>query len=264
MTPSRTPSLDATLASHVQALEAASPDNHAVEAAQLRLQHRLAGGDRPARSTLSRRRGWIAFAATASIALALTLMPLLLGDRGGLAFADVQRHFQQFRILSMRIEQSGLGTMLPVVDVVMSEHGQVRTDIAGSLSVVVDPVAGRVLMLLHDSRNAMRFPIGVEGIVPAREAMQWIEELRHFKGTATAFTETRVIDGVTAKGWSLAIGGARLELWADESGLPLALSIGDGADAVVDLQFRFRFDERVAADAFSTDVPAGYTLGLGG
>lgn len=264
MTDTHTQHPDANLAAHVHALNATTPGHHAVEAAQLRLQQRLSGTrDAAGHGTRPRRARWLALAATACIALALTLMPLMLGDRGGLAFADVQRHFQQFRTLAMRVEQGGAGTLLPAVDVVMSESGQLRTDVAGQVSVVVDPKAGRVLMLLHSSRSAMRFPIGVEGIVPAREALDWINELRHFKGTAAPLSSTRLIDGQTAHGWSLAIGGARLELWADASGLPLALSIGDGERAVLDLQFRFRFDEPVAADAFSTDVPAGYSLSLG-
>lgn len=264
MTTFRTQPLDPRVASHVEATRSSGPDPHAVEAAQLRLQQCLARGNTAERPGRPRRGGWLVLAATASIAVVFTLMPLLLGERGGLAFADVQRHFQQFRTLSMRVEHSGLGKLLPAVDVVMNGHGQVRTDIAGSLTVVVDPGAGQVLMLLHDRRSAMRFPIGVEGLVPARKALKWIEELRHFKGTATAFTETRQIDGQAARGWSLAIGDARLELWADESGLPLALTIGEGGQSVLVLQFRFRFDEPVAADTFSTDVPAGYTLGLGG
>lgn len=264
MTTTHTPHLDAPLSAHVDALNTTTPDQHAVEAAQLRLQRRLSGNrDAAEHRARPARTRWLAFAATAGIALALTLLPLMFGDRGGLAFADVQRHFQQFRTLTMRIEQGGAGTLLPIIDVAMNESGQVRTDVAGQLSVVVDPKGGQVLMLLHPSRSAMRFPIGVEGIVPAREALDWVEKLRHFKGTATPVSSTRLIDGQTAHGWSLAIGGARLELWADANGLPLAMSIGDGDTAVLDLQFRFRFDEPIAAGTFSTAIPAGYSLSLG-
>lgn len=268
--------LPASLQAHVNAMSSAAPDSHAIEGAQIRLERALRERDTPRAARRPRRARWAAFAATACAALALILVPFVVGDRGGLAFAEVQRHFQDFRTLSMTIEQNGLaGAVVPVIHVALDDAGNVRTDVGQELSVVVNAVEGQVLMLMHDGKSAMRFPIDAVPMEPASEALSWLDELREFKGLATPIAETRVIDGEIAQGWSLDIGGARIELWARSDGMPLTMSIGQGrstgsgGDAtgadddqdgrMFDLQMRFRFDAPTDPAALSTEIPPGYT-----
>lgn len=247
---------------HIQALSNATPSDHAVEAAQLKLARTVSAGRRATPAPAARRTGWIAFAATACAALALILVPLIVSERGGVAFAEVQKHFNTFRTLTMTVEQHSAGALMPAINVVLDDAGRVRTDVGTEVSVVVSPAEGQVLMLLHGGRSAMRFPIGVTDALPAQDALSWLDELRHFKGIATALTETRVIDGQTAHGWSLKIANAEIQLWARDDGLPLAMSVGEGLG--LDLHFRFDFDAAIDPARLSTEIPAGYTASFGG
>lgn len=268
--------LPASLQAHVNAVAAHAPPAHATEGAQIHLERALRERNTPRAAHTPRRARWLAFAATACAALALILVPFLVSDRGGLAFAEVQRHFQDFRTLSMTIEQDGLaGTVVPVIHVVLDDAGNVRTDVGEGLSVVVNAGEGQVLMLMHDGRSAMRFPIDAVPMEPAREALSWLDELRDFKGLATPIAETRVINGETAQGWALDIGGARIELWARSDGLPLTMSIGqgrstgsgaDGASdiSVMDLRMNFDFDAPIDPAELSTEIPPGYTSAFAG
>ncbi len=257
-------SLSPALDRHLRALAGTAPAHHAAEAAQLRLERRLAGTPETARpgARVPLWRRWSLAAGTA-LALVLVVMPLMIGNRDALAFADVQRHFQQFRTLAMTVEHKAAGDLLQQVRVLLDDAGRVRADVSSELSVVVDPERGRILMLMHGSKSALWLPVAVDNVLPAREALSWIEELRQFKGIASQLPQTRLIDGRTAHGWSLSIGGARLQLWADDDGLPLTLGIGEGDGELLDLQLRFRFDEPLPADAFSTDIPSGYSFGWG-
>lgn len=247
---------------HIQSLSNAAPSAHAVEAAQLKLARVVASGRRESAAPARRRSGWVAFAVTACAALALILVPFIVSDRGGVAFADVQKHFNDFRTLSMSIEQHAAGEIMPAISVVLDDAGRVRTDVGSEVSVVVSPVEGQVLMLLHSGRSAMRFPIAIADTLPAQDALEWLDELRHFKGIATALTETRQINGETAHGWSLKIADAEIQLWARDDGLPLAMSIGEGLG--LDLRFKFDFDAAVDPARLSTDIPVGYTASFGG
>jgi hypothetical protein len=268
--------LPASLQAHVNALSSAAPDSHAIEGAQIRLERSLREPGARRAPDKPRRARWVAFAATACAALALILVPFVVSDRGGLAFAEVQRHFENFRTLSMSIEQGGVaGTVVPHINVVLDDAGNVRTDVGQELSVVVNAVEGRVLMLMHDGKSAMRFPIDAVPMEPASEALSWLDELREFKGLATPIAETRVIDGEIAQGWSLDIGGARIELWARSDGMPLTMSIGQGRRTgssgegvgyinMMDLRMNFDFDAPIDPAALSTEIPAGYTSAFAG
>lgn len=262
MTPNDQTPLSPTLSAHVGALAGNAADSHAAEAAQTRLARRLADAANAVAPPRRPRTGWYAFAATACAALALILVPLIVSERGGLAFAEVQRHFENFRTLAMTVEQGSGGLPMPKIHVLLDDAGSVRTDVGEEISVVVNARQGQALMLMHGSRHALRFPIGVTDMMPAKEALSWIDELKHFKGIATALTETRVIDDVTAHGWGLNIANAQIQLWAREDGLPLAMTVGEGIG--IDLRFRFSFDPPVDAAQFSTEIPAGYGFGFGG
>lgn len=257
------PNVSRDLEAHIHALNNAVPSDHAVEAAQIKLERALVERSRSVeRAQPPRRTRWIAFAATACAALALILVPFLVSERGGLAFAEVQRHFQEFRTLAMTVEEAGSGIPMPKISVMLDDTGNVRTDVGSEISVVVNATQGQVLMLMHGAKSAMRFPVDIGPALPAKEALSWIDELRHFKGIATALSETRLIDGETAHGWSLKIADAEIQLWARDDGLPLAMSVGQGLG--IDLRFRFDFDTPIDPAHLSTEIPSGYSVGFGG
>lgn len=239
------------LAAAVDALQAPPPAADEQRARQ-RLLAKLSGT-----RTATRRApiGWWATAAASVLAMVLVAVPLLSGQ--GRAFADVQAHFRDFRTLSMRVEQQVDGRVLQTSHMVVNQQGVLRTDVGDMLSVIVDPVHERVLMLQHGPRAAMSFPLDLADSPPGDE-LGWLEDVRDFKGEARRLDETRVLDGQVAHGWALEAGGVPMVLWVDEDGLPLAME-SEGGDGL-SLQYRFDFDVALPADYLSSEVPAGYTL----
>jgi hypothetical protein len=242
--------LSATLAAHVRSTDAV-PDE-AIDHAQAQLAARMQQARRPARAPA---RAWWAVTATAVLAIAVMIAgPMLSG--GSDAFAAVQAHFQRFNTLSMTITQRYRGKPLQTAHTIVDARGIVRTDVGEQLSVIVDAPRGRVLTLLHLPRQAMIATIP-NNKPAADDALSWLDDLRNFKGQATPLPHTRIIDGRTARGWTLQAGGTTMELWADVNDLPLAMrQQGDGG---LEIDYRFEFDRPIAPGLLSSDPPAGYT-----
>lgn len=251
--------LSPTLAAHAAAMASATPPPAALERAQQRLMRRLQARPGSARRPVGTR--WMAAATAAVLALVAVMAVPLLPD-GGAAFAAVQDHFRDFRTLSMRVEQRVGGRTLQTSHMVVNGDGVLRTDVGEQLSVIVDPVRGRLLTLLHGPRRAMAMPLDQAAASPDA-ALDWLEQIRQFQGRAERLPGTRSIDGREARGWSLEAEGTRLLLWADATGLPLAMDMaGGGGDAEGGLQlhYRFGFDAPVPAGHLSSEVPPGYTV----
>jgi hypothetical protein len=244
--------LPRTLAAHVDAA-GAPPPLEAVERAQARLMARLRQA--PVRIREPARMRWLAAAAMAALAVVTITMPLLIGQGG--AFAAVQAHFRDFDTLSMRVEQRAGGQVVQTSHTVVNADGVLRTDIGGELSVIVDPVRGRLLTLLHPPRQATLAPLAQAEATPDA-ALEWLADIRSFRGDATPLSGTRTIDGRTAQGWALETEAGRLVLWADREGLPLAMETGGPGG--LDIQYRFRFDAPVPPGHLSSEVPPGYRL----
>ena len=242
--------LSATLAAHVRSTDAV-PDE-AIDHAQAQLTARMQQVRRPARAPA---RTWWAVTATAVLAMAVIIAgPMLSGS--GDAFAAVQAHFRHFATLSMTITQRYGAQPLQRSHTVVDARGIVRTDVGDQLSVIVDAPRGRLLTLLHDQREAMLASIP-KTTVAQKNALPWLDDLRTFKGKATPLPNTRMIDGRTARGWTLEAGGTTLELWADANDLPLAMrQLGGGG---LEIDYRFEFDTPIAPGLLSSDVPVGYT-----
>lgn len=233
-----------------QVRDADAVPEQAVAAAQARLEQRLQQAPRRRR----RSRGWMAATATASLALVLVVgLPLMSG--GNDAFAAVQAHLRDFRTLAMDITQRHDGEVISTSRTVMNDRGVLRTDVGDQLSIIVDPPRGRVLTLLHGTREAMVSSIPQH--TRATDGVAWIEQLRDFQGQATLLPTTRLIDGRPARGWALDIDGQAIELWADADGLPLEMRLG--ALGNVQLDYRFTFDAAVLPGQLSSDPPAGYS-----
>lgn len=223
----------------------------AVQAAQARLQVRMAQA-RPAR------RPWLgrglALAATASVvALAFLFSPLLPG--GGDAFAATLERFRHFTSLDMRVVQHMNGQLIQTSHIRVDAAGRTRTDVGDQLSVIVDPARGRVLTLLHEPHEALLGVIPVSQATPG-QGLDWLQALRQFKGKATPIAGSRVIQSQRAQGWSLDAGGQKLQLWANAQGLPLALTMG-GASGLT-IEYSFAFDAPGAV--LSSDPPTGYRV----
>lgn len=246
--------LSPTLAAHVAASRARTPDAAQSDAAQVRLQGRVAAAQ-PAR-----RVAWPRFVlATAScaavvvLALALFGGELLVGERGA-AFAAVQRHLRDFNTLRLEIDQQHGGDVLSRSTVRLDRNGSLRTDVDDGVSVVVDTQRGRVMTLLHAPRLALLQPLPPGP--PADDALRWLAAIRDFQGRAEPLPP-REIDGVTLPGWRLDSDGLRIDLWADDDGVPRRMAIGAEGEVVLD--YRFVFDAPIAADALAAVVPPGYT-----
>jgi hypothetical protein len=245
------PTLAATLESHVAALRAEVPAAETVEAAQARLAARVAR--LPARPR-PRLRELIAGAATACALVVLAFGPLFVA-REVVAFDDVQRHFRDFATLVMTVDTTAGGGAMPRNTVTATRDGRVRVDVGTQLSVVLDTKAGRGTILLHEPRRAGPFAFAPGG--RGNEALDWLEELRTYTGAAERIEATRTIGGEIAYGWTLTLANQRSELWANADGLPLEMRV-DGAGPV-EIAFTFVFDEPVDETRLSLDPPAGYT-----
>lgn len=243
--------LSAALAQQVREADAVAAD--AVERAQQRLSQRLRDAARPRRVHAPR---WFAASALAALlVVAVMSVPMLSG--GGDAFAAVQDRLRQFTHLDMSITQRAQGQVIQTSRTLVDAQGRLRTDVGDQLSIIVDPKRGRVLTLLHAPRQAMVTALPKAGAAQG-DTLRWLDDLRNFKGKATPLAGTRVIDGHRAHGWSLRLHGVDMEIWADASGLPLALRQNGGAGLEID--YRFTLDGPVAPGRLSSDPPAGYVL----
>ena len=68
-----------------------------------------------------------------------------------------------------------------------------------------------------------------------------------------------MIGGQPARGWELQTAGGKIVLWATEESLPLEMTMG--GDAPLQISFHFEFDPPLAPQMFSTESPAGDSLG---
>lgn len=239
------------LAAAVDAL-GAPPQAAQEQGAQQRLLARLRAAGAPRAAPIR----WWATAAASVLAMVVVAAVPLLSDRGS-AFANVQAHFRNFDTLSMQVEQRSDGQVQQTSRMVVDQQGRLRTDVGDMISVIVDPVRGRVLMLQHGPRAAVAFPIEVADQSQDPE-LDWLEELRDFQGQAQRLEETRVVDGQVAHGWALEAGGIPMVLWVNGEDLPLALETDGGGG--LSISYRFAFDVALPTGYLSSDIPKGYEL----
>ena len=248
MSPHRETPLPPSLADAIARL--APPSQAQESAAQARLLARLGRTPRRARA------GWLAGMATAVAALVLAVgLPMMSG--GGDAFAAALHHLGQFDRLAMTVTQRMDGELIQRSRTVIDARGRSRTDVGVSLSIVVDPQAGRMLTLLHDTREAMPMALPAAPQASA-DPVPWLAKLREFQGKATRLPGSRRIDGRLAQGWRADVGGQVMDLWIDDDGLPLALELAAAGRLRID--YRFEFEPALAPGHLSTQVPAGYRV----
>ncbi|WP_158880068.1 hypothetical protein [Rhodanobacter sp. L36] len=240
-----------TLTAHVAALETALPES-AIDAAQRRLEERLATARRPSiRRPLI---GWAAVAATACLVITLAILPV----SGGMAFATVQKHLSDFNTLTLVIDQQSQGIALPDIHVRMNREGDVRTDIGTASSTVINMRDHQMLTLLHDSHQAMQMSLPASAVHKPGDNLRWLDTIRQFQGKAEKLPNAKVIDGQKTTGWSFATEGVHIVLWADADGLPRAVEINDGQ--LLSQHMHVAVDAPIDPTVFSTTTPAGYHL----
>lgn len=244
-------SLDRTL----ELFAISEPDQSMVDAAQRKLDAAIAAKvatRKPAR----RVGGWLA-AATSAAVVAVVMLWLPLNPSPALAFAQVQQHFRDFRTLRFDMEQRMNGEVMMKTRVNVTRDGNVRTDVGDDVSVIVNSSERRVMTLVHSEHVAVVSPLGA----PAThdEALDWLKDIRDFQGSAKALPQARVIGGQQARGWELQTADGKLVLWATDEGLPLEMTMV--GNTPLQISFRFEFDLPIEPKTFSTEVPAGYSLG---
>lgn len=249
-------SLPPALAAHVDAARARDPDPARADAAQSRLQRRLATQSAARRATVPR----FAVAFATCCAVIVLTAALFAGDQWfgshGAAFAAVQQRLRDFNTLRLVIDQRHGGEPLSRSTVQLDRSGSLRTDVDGEVSVIVDTRRGQVMTLLHTPRLAL-----LQALPPgpvADDALNWLAAIRDFQGQATPLPP-RDIDGDAVPGWRLDSNGLRIDLWADTDGIPRRMEIGAAADLVLD--YRFDYDAPIDAAQLAAVVPPGYTVG---
>lgn len=245
--------LDRTL----EVFGAREPDAEAVDAAQRKLDAAVAAklAARPARPARAAR-GWLAAGVSAAVA-AVAVFWLPLGTAPALAFSQVQQHFRDFRTLQFDFTQHMNGELLMSARVSVRHDGSVRTEVGDDVVVVVNSAEMRVLTLVKSAHMAIVSPM--EEPAKKEDALEWLDDIREFKGLAKPLPDSRIIDGQRAQGWSLEMEGGRIELWANDEGLPLEMTIDQGVNLQMD--FDFDFEPDLPEALFSTKVPDGYKLG---
>jgi hypothetical protein len=133
----------------------------------------------------------------------------------------------------------------------------VRTEVGDDVVVVVNSSEMRVLTLVKASRMAVVSPL--DGAAKKEDALKWLDDIRNFQGAAKALPDSRIIRSQRAQGWALETAGGTIELWANDAGLPLEMSVDQGMQ--LEMTFDFQFDLELPEDLFSTQVPDGYKLG---
>lgn len=254
------------IADYVNEVLEQPPADIEAAAAQRRLMDRIGvrqRARRPSASTGPRR--WAAAAAVLGL-LALSVVPFLPGGHGGVAFADVQRYFQQFDTMQATMTVKAGGGEAMTMNILADGQGRTRLDADGLFTYVIDPVEGAMLQLLHGPRMALQVPLGSGAAVPDGARLEWLEDIRAFQGEARRLEDPRRIEGRQVRGFELRAGGQTMVLWATSEGEPVRLTIrqGERKDPMAVTHLDFRFDEPIATGTFSLDPPAGYRPVEGG
>jgi hypothetical protein len=256
--------LSAPLAQIVRSTDSpAELAERAAETAQQRLLERLAQVPTRTRFLWPRvptqlKRGWLIGAATSVMAVMVMLLGPLLSSRGD-AFAAMQERLRYFNTMVMQVTHSNQARVVQRSTVTANAQGVVRTDIGRELSIVVDPIHGRVLTLLHQPKRALVSRIPAGGVATREaDAMSWLDEIRNFQGKAKPIERSHTIGGRTLHGWTFTTRGLAVELWADDQSWPVEMRmLGAGA---LQLDYTFQFDQAISPTALSSELPAGYSM----
>ena len=196
---------------------------------------------------------------------ALLMLPLLLiwlpGSMGSVAFADVQRYFNQFDSMIVQLTTTMAGEPINEMTVRLDSDNRTRLDSGDAFTFIIDPRQDEMLQLFHDAKLASRAPL--ESRQAGREVARlgWLDDLRSFQ--AELLDTKRTIAGRDAVGFALQSGGLDMILWAAEDGEPLRLEMQPEAHAGptgIEIRVDFSFDQPLDPRLFSLEPPPGYRI----
>jgi hypothetical protein len=242
--------LSTSLSARVASLAGIEPAAESIAHAQEELNRKLAARPTLRRAPTAR---WLIAASAACVAAVIAI--LFPFSTSTIAFADVQKHFASFKTLSFVLNTKHEGESISQMRVRVNHAGDARIDISEDVTMVVSAKEQQVLMLMHGEHTAMRFPAQTANA--KEDPMAWLNDIRTYKQMAKPLG-TRQIKGVRAIGWGLEIQGMQSELWSDDSGMPLTMTVYQPGG--VSLDFDFSFDEPLDVRLFSLAVPQGYAL----
>lgn len=248
------------LASHLEAARNTTLDEDRIDQAQARLMERITQAGPAARERRRTLRS-LAWAAPAAVIVTLATALFVGGPVGpGSAFAAAQAYFMDFRTLHAQQRMSVMGQPVMEMDIYVERGGRARIDMAGEVTHLVDPTAGRMVTLLHPSRTAQRVDLASDEHGHPDE-LDWLREIRTFQGQAEPLSTRKTIDGRLANGFRWTRDQLVLTLWAAaDDNQPLRLLMrgaGQGAE-LMEMQLDFRFDPVLADGLFEVELPAGY------
>lgn len=250
------------VAPYVDAVLEQSATEQQQRSAQERLVRRLRANSGVRSPRSSRVRFAWAAAAVAVVMLGASLAPLLTGGSGGAAFAAVQKRFQEFKTLEIDMFVSAGGGLTPVTNILLDDQGHMRMNYGDRLSYVFSPKQGEMLQLFHPAKRAVRMHVTPGTDRDPQQSLEWLEDLRRFKGKAEPVPGEHDIDGVPVQGYRLTAGGQNMVLWATRDGEPVRLELrrGPEGDPRTAIQLDFRFDRPLDPGTFSLEPPAGYEV----
>jgi len=247
---------DDRLQKYIDAVVEQDPEAAHADRAQRRLVERLGRAKSDAGTGVAGRRwGWATAAVAAVLLPALLWMP---GPGSALAFAEVQRYFTDFETLTTRMTTRVGGKAIVEMTIRIDERDRVRLDSGNGFSYVIDPNKSMMLQLFHDQKQALLVPLAERGPDAGGDGLDWLADIREFKGQAELLEETAVVQGQEAFGFRLEAGGLDMTLWAAESGKPLSLQMAGPAG--LETRLSFEFDRPLDQEVFALAVPADYGL----
>ena len=149
--------------------------------------------------------------------VALLSVSLFWPGNSGTAFAQAQQWLSSFRTLRADTKITA-GDAVSTVIAWLDESGDTRIESSGT-TTIIKPNEGLIYALLPDGQTFAQ-PITSERVVG--NAMEFVDNIRAFKGQALLLPETRLIDGIQADGYELEGDGLTNVLWVDPAdGRPL-------------------------------------------
>jgi outer membrane lipoprotein-sorting protein len=216
-------------------------DAAGIENATRRFREKLSRG-RAGRQRVFR---WPSLVGAASALLVSVLaVSLLVPGTNGTAFAQAQQWLASFRTLHAETTVVA-GDVVTNVSAWLDESGDTRIESSGS-TTIIKPETGMLYILMPDGQSYAQ-PIASERIVGS--ATEFIDNILAFQGQADLLTESRVIDGITARGYALESDTGTDVLWVDPAdGKPLLVEslLQGGITTSTTLQF----DVPLPEDAF--------------
>ncbi|MEM7282249.1 MAG: hypothetical protein AAF438_11545 [Pseudomonadota bacterium] len=237
------------------------PRQSQIEQAQHKLMARLATASK--RQTLT----WWPKMSLASAAAAAVAMFAMIGFWPGeqqLALASVVEklnHITSFRAVTTT--QQGEQTLTQVTSDFRAP-GQVRIELADSLSMILDLPSATLLAINHNAKQYRLSDIGEPGgfQLETQESFRFLEQLKQIETGADTVLARQLVNGKWSVGFVVNIQGNAMTLWAEElTGLPVALEVISnlGEQQTLQVKAQYEFEVSFPDDHFSLEPPLGYT-----